>query len=71
VFAGIQTGVIKMKWYDIKSNVNALANDLIEDNQFQSLDELQYFHEKPWKWEREWIEFQKSIGKEPHNFEQR
>ncbi len=52
--------MIQIDWYDDRENLRNLAEYLIDKD--GDLDTV-YFLEKPWKWNEEWLEYQKGALK--------
>ena len=49
-----------MEWYADFENVLILAHRLVDAGEITQVNELLYFFEKPWKWSREWADYQAS-----------
>ena len=48
-------------WYDNQAELLNLAKYLHDQDEFSDIDAVLYFFEKPWKWEKEYLEYK---GKE-------
>lgn len=49
---------MKQPWYEYQSNRNALARWLDDHSEFTNPSDVIYYFEKPWKYDREWDEYQ-------------
>jgi len=51
-------------WFATYDNITALGAWLIESAQIVEVKDLQYFYEKPWKWDKEWEKYQMELEKQ-------
>ena len=49
------------KWFSDFGNVLALAEYLEDEGELSTVRATIRFFEKPWKWETEWLDYQRSI----------
>lgn len=45
-------------WYEDYENIKWFGSILVEANYIDNKTELQYYYEKPWKWDKEWAAWQ-------------
>jgi len=58
---------IRIHWYDSQLELLNFAKYLHDKDEFDDVDAVIYFFEKPWKWNEEWKEYkinQKKINSE-------
>ncbi len=48
---------MKTHWYDNQVDLLNFAKYLHDKDEFDDVDGVIYFYEKPWKWNEEWKEY--------------